>query len=294
MKLPDLYTSITAEIVRQLEAGTPPWVKPWKDSRVPGVGMIPSNLVTGRTYSGSNVLLLWLAASANGWDSLQYCTFHQVNSIGAKVKKGSKSVPVIFTKHVLKQDEGGEDKRSTIVKVYPVFHVSQLEAVDDKYLNSQQPLDMEPANRKVSSFVKGTGIPVEHGSNQAAYYPARDVVVMPIFGAFSDEAAYTGVLMHELTHATSHITRCNRELGKRFGDEKYAFEELVAELGSAFLCGRLGYQPSFRSASYINTWLKVLKNDNRAIFSAASYAGQASDWLWNKANPEEEIREAAE
>lgn len=292
MKVSDLYTSITTEVIRQIESGTPPWTKPWKDSRVKGVGMIPSNLVTGRIYSGSNILILWMAAQLHGYSGLQFCTYNQVNGIGAKVKKGERAVHVIFTKHVLKKDEqSGEDRPGTVVKTYPVFHVSQLEGVPDKYFQEQQPLDLEEPPHKVRDFIHNAGVDVRFGFNQACYVPKEDYIKMPAFGVFEDEASFTGTLLHEVAHWTGHESRLNRTFGRRFADNAYAFEELVAELGSAFLCGRIGYQPSFRSASYVESWLKVLKADNRAIFSAASYAGHASDYVWKLGFPEDEQSE---
>lgn len=297
MKINELYKGVTNTIVAQLEEGVPPWVRPWKDSKLKGVGMIPSNLVTGRLYSGGNILLLWLTAHSRGYENLQFCTYHQVNSIGAKVKKGERSTHVIFTKHVTRKDEeSGEEKPGTVVKTYPVFHLSQLESVPEKYLSPQEHAGDPVGDLRVKTFVGGTGVKVSFGSNKAAYYPARDEVVMPTVGVFESQDAFTGTLYHELIHATGHKDRLNREFGRRFGDNAYAFEELVAELGSAFLCARFGIEPSFRSASYLDSWLKVLKADNRAIFSAASYAGHASDWLWKKVYGDErqEYKEAAE
>lgn len=282
MKIHDLYTSVTQKIIEDLQSGVPSWVRPWKDSHVKGVGMIPSNLVSGRLYSGSNILLLWMTAHMRGYEALQFATYNQVNSIGASVRKGERATHIIYTKHVLRKDETGEDKPSTLVKSYAVFSVEQLDNVPDKYLSTQQPLDLELPETRLREFVNGTGIDVRFGYNRACYVPAIDSVQMPAFGAFEDEGSFAGVLCHELTHATSHPSRLDRVLGKRFGDAAYSQEELIAELGSAFMCARLGYQPSFRSASYIESWLKVLKADSRAVFSAASYAGHAADWLWSK------------
>ena len=295
MKISDLYTSVTKEVIRQLEEGTPPWVRPWKDAKLTGVGMIPSNLVTGRLYSGGNILLLWLAASQRGFGSLQFCTYNQVNGIGAKVRKGEKSTPVIFTKHMTKKDdESGDDKAVTIVKTYPVFHVSQLDGVPDKYLHVQgAPPTQTMIYGKATDFAKGTGIRIKSGGNKAAYYPGGDEVVMPYANQFESEEAYWGTLNHELIHASGIKNRLDRQFGKKFGDTAYAREELVAELGSAFLCARLDIPASFRSASYIDSWLKVLKEDNRAVFNAASYAGHASQFLWDKAFPEEHCQDEA-
>lgn len=295
MKVNELYASVTKEVIRQLEEGTPPWVRPWKDAELSGVGMIPSNLVTGRLYSGGNILLLWLNASQRGFGSLQFCTYHQVNSIGAKVRKGEKSTPIIFTKHgIKKNEENGEDKPMTIVKTYPVFHVSQLDGVPDKYLHAQEePKSEVMIYSKASDFAKGTGIRIKSGGNKAAYYPGGDEVVMPYANQFESEEAYWGTLNHELIHASGNKNRLDRQFGKKFGDTAYAREELVAELGSAFLCARLDIPASFRSASYIESWLKVLKEDNRAVFNAASYAGHASQFLWDKAFPQQQRQDEA-
>ncbi|ACI54456.1 domain of unknown function DUF1738 [Rhizobium leguminosarum bv. trifolii WSM2304] len=296
MKTADLYASVTAEVIRQIEEGTPPWVRPWKDAKLKGVGMIPTNLVSGRMYSGGNILLLWLAASQRGFSNLQYATYRQINSIGAKVRKGEKASHVIFTKHGTKKDEdSGEEKRTTIVKSYPVFGLDQLDDVPEKYLHQQErPESQVEIYTKASDFVKGTSIRIKNGSNRAAYYPGGDEVVMPFANQFESEEAYWGTMNHELIHASGHKSRLDRQFGKKFGDTAYAREELCAELGSAFLCARLDIPATFRSASYIDSWLKVLKEDNRAIFNAASYAGQASDWLWKKAFPEPEQQEQEE
>jgi antirestriction protein ArdC len=284
MKVNDLYTSVTNEVIRQLEEGVPPWTRPWKDAKARGIGMIPSNLVTGRLYSGGNILLLWLYGVQRGFEGFQYCTFNQLNGLNASVRKGEKATHVLFTKHIVKKDEAtDEDRRSTVVKTYAVFHSSQIENLDPKYLEAQQFDDREATHDKALELMRGSRIDIEHGGNKASYYPRQDKIHMPPFGSFENENAYWGVLYHEMTHATGHEDRLKRSFGKRFGDNAYAFEELVAELGSAFLCGRLGIEPTFRSAAYIESWLKVLKADNRAILSAASYAGHAADWLWEKA-----------
>ncbi|WP_322884188.1 zincin-like metallopeptidase domain-containing protein [Sinorhizobium medicae] len=295
MKVNDLYASVTTVIVKQLEEGVPPWVRPWKDDRMKGIGMMPSNLLTGRLYSGSNVLLLWLTAMQRDYSSMQFCTYNQVNSINAKVRKGEKATHVIFTKHTVRKDEvSGEDKASTIAKTYPVFHVSQLENVPTQYLEPQQEESKFASHDQAIAFAKGTGAKFVHGGTRACYVPTTDEIHLPSFSAFVDEPAYWGTTCHEVTHWSGHEHRLDRTFGKRFGDAAYSMEELCAELGSAFLCARLGFAPSFRSASYIDSWLKVLKADNRAIFTAASHAGQAADYLWNRAFAEEQQREAAE
>jgi len=294
MDINKLYKEVTATVIKQLENGVPPWVRPWRDSRIHGVGMIPSNLVTGRLYSGGNVLLLWMAAHQRGYDNLQFCTFKQIQEMGGSVRKGERATHIIFTKHIARKDD--EDKPSTFVKSHAVFHTSQIENLDTKYLHPQQADEgvSVPKNEVAVQFERRTGIPIRHEGNKAFYSPAQDVVVVPAFSAFKDEEGYHGTLCHELVHGSGHASRLNRQYGKRFGDEKYAVEELIAELGSAYFCARLGYAPSFRSSSYLASWLKVLKADNRVIFSAASHAGQAAEWLWNQAHTDQPSLEAAE
>lgn len=298
MKANDLYKETTNRIIRELEEGTPPWVKPWKHSHVRGIGMLPSNLVTGRLYSGSNILLLWMTASLRGYSSLQFCTYKQANDMGARVRKGEKSCNVLFTKRTTKEDEEtGDQKATTIVKVYSVFHVSQLDEVPDRYLHEQAPLDLEPTPQKFRDFISSSGMDVRFGFNEACYIPSQDFIKMPAFGVFDSEEAFASTLLHESCHWAGHESRLNRKLSTKFASKEYSFEELIAELGSAFLCARLGYQPQTQTASYLQSWLKVLKEDSRAIFTAASYAGQAADWIWKQAYGEEEqqdYKEAAE
>ena len=294
MRVNDLYTSVTATIIKQLEEGVPPWSRSWKDGKLKGLGFIPTNLVTGRLYSGSNVLLLWLVAQERGYGNLQFCTFQQADSIGAKVKKGEKSASVLFTKHLVEKGEDGQDKPRTIIKAYSVFNVDQLENVPDTYLfNQELPNSEAVMYGQAAELISRNRITVRNGGNKAAYYPRQDEVHMPFANQFVSEDAYWQTFLHEVTHWSGNEKRLNRTFGKRFGDNAYTQEELCAELGSAFLCARLGIPAGFRSASYIDSWLKVMRADNRAVFTAASYAGQAADYLWNKAFPEVQ-RQAAE
>ena len=293
MKIQDLYASVTAEVIKQLEDGVPPWVRPWKDSKVHGLGSLPSNLLTGRLYSGSNVLLLWMVAAQRGYQHLQYCTYDQANAMGARVRKGEKACHVIFTKRDVKTDENGEEKAYTLARAYSVFNLDQLENVPEDKLVPQVVEDDTPTNTRAVAIAKASGITFRHGGSCACYKPTLDIIEMPMLRDFESEDSYFGTLFHEITHATGHRARLNRDLSGRFGDEKYAAEELVAELGSAFTCARLGMQSTFRSASYIASWLKVLRKDNRAIFTASSYAGQAANWMWDAAFAEQ-VQEAAE
>jgi len=285
MKTAELYASVTQRIINELEKGTIPWVQPWSGQSGATL-LIPANLVTNRAYSGINTLILWCEAQEKGYPTHAWCTFQQANEMKAKVRKGEKATPVVFVKRVEKEDEAtGEKKASTILKSYYVFNQAQLENVPPQYerLPGRDFLDPEKCRDEALEYQKNCGVPVVHGGNRAAYYPQRDQIVMPPFGSFEDEDAYWGVFFHEVTHASGHKERLNRNLTGRFGTEAYAAEELVAELGSAFTCARIGIPPSFRSSAYIENWLKVLKGDNQAIFRAASYASQATDFMWEQA-----------
>ncbi|TGT42792.1 zincin-like metallopeptidase domain-containing protein [Mesorhizobium sp. M8A.F.Ca.ET.165.01.1.1] len=292
MKVADLYQKVTDRIMEELEQGAPPWSRPWKDTRAKGLGLMPSNLITGRLYSGSNVLLLWMEAAARGWPYLQFCTFKQASEAGANVRKGETATPVIFTKHVAGETEDGEEISRTVARCFYVFNVAQLESLPAEYLVSQPAEESTLTHKVAAAYREQCGVPIYHIGNKACYYPGRDSIEMPPAASFSTEDDYWGTLCHEITHASGHPKRLDREFGKRFGDGRYAFEELVAELGSAFTCAMLNIPPTFRSAAYISHWLGILKQDKSAIFSAASHASKAASYMWDMAFPP--VAEAAE
>jgi antirestriction protein ArdC len=293
MKVSDLYQKVTDRIIDELEQGTPPWTQPWKATRIKGVGLMPSNLITGRLYSGSNVLLLWMEATARGWPYLQFCTFKQAMEIGANVRKGETATPIIFTKHVADENDDGERVSRTVARCFYVFNVAQLENVPEKYQVAQTVECRPVANIQAQLYRELCGVPVHHVGNKACYWPSRDSIEMPPIASFTTEDDYWGTLCHEITHASGHPKRLDRQFGKRFGDDRYAFEELVAELGSAFTCAMLGIPPSFRSAAYISHWLGILKQDKSAIFSAASHASKAATFMWDTAFPPQAAEKAA-
>lgn len=281
MRAADLYASVTQRIITELKEGVAPWARPWKDG-TRGLTTLPANAVSGRMYSGINVLILYMEAMDKGYSSHGWCTFQQANSIGATVRKGERSTQVVFVKRVEKEEDG-EVKKSTVMKPYAVFNLAQLDKVPPQYLEALAPVDQEIAHDQALVLQKNAGVRIMHGGNKAAYYPQRDEIVLPPFGNFVDEAAYWGVSNHELIHATGHQSRIDRKLNSKFGKNGYAHEELIAEIGSAFLCARLGIPATFRSAAYIANWLEVLGNDNTAVFNAASHASQAANWLWEAA-----------
>jgi antirestriction protein ArdC len=276
----DVYQSVTDSIVSLLERGAAPWRKPWNDSNAVSAAM-PFNAVTGRHYSGINVPLLWGDAQEKGYPTNGYVTYCQAQERGGFVRKGEHGRMVIFWKFqdvTERKPDGTEEQRTVpFARAYTVFNVAQVSNIGEtKAGEILQPV--EPDN--VISWCESVGVPVRHGGNRAYYVPSLDYITLPRPEQFRSVASYHATALHELTHATGHESRLNRRFGARFGDEAYAFEELCAELGSAFLCASIGIEnaPLEDHASYLDHWLKILKNDKRAIFTAASQAQKACDY----------------
>jgi antirestriction protein ArdC len=297
----DLYARVTGRIVADLEAGVRPWFKPWSAGHAAGRITRPLRH-NGTPYSGINVLLLWSEAMARGFTAPLWMTFRQALQLGAHVRKGETGSLVVYADRVIKKetDEKGEDVERSIpfLKGYTVFNVEQIDGLPALYIAPAAPV-LDPVSRIViaEAFVKATGFDIRHGGARAYYAEGPDYVQMPPFESFRDAESYYATLLHEATHATKHPKRVDRDMGrKRWGDEGYAREELVAELGSAFLSADLGLTPEPRPdhASYIASWLKVLKDDKRFIFTAAAHAQRATDFLHRlqpdhaQAEPEEQ------
>lgn len=273
----DLYQQVTDTIIAQIEQGTLPWLRPWK-STAPVASSLPYNAASKRTYSGVNILTLWASAAAQGFTSSGWMTFKQADALGAHVRKGSKGTQIIFVSTVEKQDKNtGEDVRIPILRNYTVFNTDQIEG-----LPAQAPAPvLSPAERHAAAdaFIAATGAVIRHGGNDAFYSPLGDSITLPVIEAFDTPAHYYATAAHELIHWTGAKHRLDRVFGKRFGDGAYAAEELVAEMGAAFVCAALGIEGNLRHADYVANWLKVLKADKRAIFTAASAASKAADFL---------------
>ncbi|MBO0906294.1 ArdC family protein [Jiella sonneratiae] len=282
----DVYSRVTERIVADLERGVRPWFKPWNAGHAAGRITRPLRH-NGLPYSGINVLLLWSEAVARGFAAPIWMTFKQTLDLGAHVRKGETGSLVVYagSLHRHETDDSGEDVERAIpfMKGYTVFNVEQIEGLPEHYHAPASPV-LDPVERiaHAEAFVAATGADIRHGGNQAYYAGGSDHVQMPSFACFRDAESYYATLTHELTHWTRHATRLDRDFGrKRWGDEGYAVEELVAELGSAFLAADLGIAPEPREdhAAYIASWLKVLKGDTRAIVSAAAHAQRAADFL---------------
>jgi antirestriction protein ArdC len=246
--------------------------------------VLPVN-VTGRAYRGINVPLLWATADAFGYASPIWGTYKQWQERGAQVRKGEKSTMIVFWKklsYATKNDEGEEETSERLMaRGYFVFNAAQVDGYVAKPTKAIGDLPESERIANAESFFTATGSTVRHGGNRAYYTTSDDHIQMPEFGQFRDGISYYSTLGHEHVHWTGHKARNNREFGKRFGDNAYAFEELVAELGAAFICAELGLtnEPREDHAAYIASWLGCLKADKRAIFTAASKAQAAADYL---------------
>jgi antirestriction protein ArdC len=283
----DVYQKVTDKIVAELEQGIRPWLKPWNAEHAAGRIVRPLR-ANGIPYRGINVLMLWSEAIEKGYASPMWMTFKQALELNAHVRKGERGSLVVYADKITCTDtdrETGEKAERAIpfMKGYTVFNVEQIEGLPEHYYAKPAPRS-ETVQRiaRAESFFAATGATVRHGGNMAFYAISHDRVQMPPIEAFRDAESYYATLAHEMTHWTRHPSRLDRDFGrKRFGDEGYAMEELVAELGSAFLSADLELTPEIRDdhAAYIASWLKVLKEDRRAVFTAASHAQRAADYL---------------
>ncbi len=282
----DLYTRVTNAIIADLEQGVRPWHKPWNAEHAAGRITRPLR-AGGQPYKGINVLMLWTSAMNQNFSAPIWMTFNQAKELKASVMKGSKGTLVVYADRITKTEtaeDGQENERDIFfMKGYTVFNVEQIEGLPPHFYAPAAP-QIDPVQRieAADRFFAQTGADIRHGGNQAYYAPDPDYVQMPPFVSFKDAESYSSTLAHEMTHWTKHPTRLNREFGRRrFGDEGYAREELVAEIGAAFLCCDLGITPEIRDdhAAYLGHWLAVLKEDKRAIFQAAAHAQRAVDFL---------------
>lgn len=277
MKAADLYRQVTQRIIAQLEAGVAPWVQPWTTGR--RSGLLPRNATTGRPYSGINIPILWDAASRGGFTRHEWMTFKQALGAGGVVRKGEKGTPVVFTKRLLVAGrlDDETDAMVSVMRVFTVFNADQVEGLPSPDLEAGVE-DRAPI-LKALDLVQAVGAEIRQGSDQPCYFPRQDYIAMPDPERFESAEHYFATALHELTHWTGHETRLNRDLSKRFGSQAYAAEELVAEFGAAFACAELEIKGALRHAEYLGSWLQLLQCDDKAVFTAASKASQAADFL---------------
>lgn len=287
-----LYDDVTQVIICQLEAGVFPWVQPWSATTA-GVGL-PRNAISGRPYSGINVLILWSAVIEGGYSSQDWLTFRQALAAGGCVRKGERGRTVFYADRFTPQSDkaqaheqgDGEDDASRSIpflKRFTVFNVAQCEGLPEQFVAEAQPLPERQPHQEAEALIAASGADFRIGGGEAFYVPALDFVQVPPQPVFTHQIDYYRTALHELGHWTGHRTRLDRDQTGGFGSAAYAREELCAELASAFLCAALGIVPTVRHADYLANWRAVLRADNRAIFKAASAASKAADFLLSRA-----------
>jgi antirestriction protein ArdC len=281
----DIYTRVTDRIVEALERGVRPWVQPWASQSARRLSLPLRH--NGVPYRGVNVLLLWAEATDRGFTSPYWLTFRQALELKGHVRKGEKGSVVVYSKQLTKTvlDEAGEEveEARSLLRSYVVFNVDQIDGLPAEYY----PKAMEVKNtvqriQAADDFFTHTGAVIVQGGDTACYIPSLDRIHIPRIESFKGAESFYSTLAHESTHWTMHPSRLDRTFGsKRWGDEGYAVEELVADCGAAFLCADLNLtcEPREDHAPYLAHWLKVLKADRHAIFSAASHAQRACDFL---------------
>ncbi|NII60055.1 ArdC family protein [Sphingomonas aerolata] len=290
----DVYQEITDQMVAMLEAGTRPWSKSWNGSTTPNIPLRS----TGVPYRGINVLTLWVVAMTKGYTSPHWLTFKQALALGGCVRKGEKGSTVVYANKIEVDDKGeragtGEDGKRQVafLKRYTVFNAEQINGIEAKY---PAPLPIVTATNpderdvELDALFFRVPITVQHKGSQPYYQPSTDHVVMPEFADFHTGDSYYSTLAHELCHATGHVDRLARPTLISTKREDYAREELVAELGAAFVSGAIGIKLHDREdhAAYLASWLSALRNDKRCIFTAATQAQAAADWLLSRMGAE--------
>lgn len=285
MSKADLYQTITDKIIAQLESGVFPWAQPW-DVRCVFDGL-PMNGQTKKTYSGVNILLLWTDQLDRGFTHSRYMTFKQAQKLGGCVRKGEKSTKVVFVDSFTPASEKEKAEASPdykarsrfFLKQYAVFNVEQIDGLDADVMGKAQALPERQPHAEAEALITATGADFRIAGGEAFYSPSHDFIQVPDQRQFKQQIDYYRTALHELTHWTGHERRLDRKIRNQFGSKDYAREELVAEMGAAFLCAAKGITPTVRHADYLGSWLKVLKEDNRAIFRAASQASKAADYI---------------
>lgn len=274
------YQKLTATIIAQIEKGADRWVMPWHKDPVAGSAdlTLPVNAQTGANYQGANVIVFWSVAKAMGYAGNVWATYKQWQALGAQVRKGERGTYGIKWQAV-KDRKAADPAKARMVLIpcgFTVFHAAQVDGWSGE-MPKAPASHLSPVER-ADALVSATGAHIQHGGTRAFYVPALDHIQMPDrfrFGVNSE--GYYGTLLHELTHWTGAKSRCDRDFSGRFGSDAYAFEELVAELGAAFLCAATGVSndPRPDHAAYLAGWLKVLKDDPKALVTAASKAQAA-------------------
>jgi len=271
-----IYDEITNNVISSLEKGIAPWVKPWNSDSI-----ADTNITSGKAYRGVNTLILGMSGMSQGFNSNLWGSFKQWQEKGATVRKGEKGTRIVFYTPVTKEktNQAGdiELEKYACLKTYYVFNANQCDNVE---LPATDTPDIKPffSIDACEQFLENTKAIIKHGGNSAFYHRTDDFIGLPNKTDFLTNEHYYATAFHELTHWTGSKSRLDREKGKLFGDTKYAFEELVAELGATFLCNDFHFTGELKHVEYIGSWLKALKDDNKAIFKASALAQKAVDY----------------
>jgi antirestriction protein ArdC len=281
---PTLYQEVTDRIIAELEQGRVPWVQPWDPANA-GLGL-PSNAVSGRCYSGVNILILWGAVVERGYASQQWLTFRQALELGGNVRKGEHGTTVCYADRFIPKSEidraardGGEPEALPFLKRFTVFNVAQCDGLSEQLQGEPDPVPECEVVPHAEALIAATGADFRIGGDRAFYVPSGDYIQVPPQPAFFEQINYYRTCFHELAHWSGAGHRLARDLKGSRGSQSYVREELVAEMGSAFICATLGIVPTVRHADYLGSWLEVLREDSHAIFRAASQASKAADFI---------------
>lgn len=273
----DIYQEVTDTIIQSLESGTVPWRKPWSAKKSKLVS--PTNVISQETYNGVNIPLLWATQHAKGYESQQWLSFKQAQALGGSVKKGEKSSTIVYFKMIDPKDSKDPEKRIPYLRFHPVFNLQQCDGLES-HLKSEMSEARSTSGAEtietIDNLIKSTCANIRHIEQDRAYYsPGEDRITMPEKHQFENTDSYYSVLFHELTHWTGHKSRLNRESSKT----TYAFEELVAELGSSFLSHEHKLDYKDQASAYIEAWLKDLKSDKKYIIKASTQAKKAVKFI---------------
>jgi antirestriction protein ArdC len=278
----DVHARVTASIVAAIEAGTGSWRMPWHHS---GTDVTrPSNVISGRAYRGINTVSLWAAATLHGYSSGIWGTFRQWQELGAQVRKGERASPGVLWKEIRRSDpddlgDDGDDRPHLFARSFSLFNAEQVDGYVPQSTGPELPEGERLANAE--GFIAALAIPAVFGSGSAFYRIDEDRIHMPAFGAFREAHGFYATHNHECAHATGAKHRLDRDFSGKWSREALAMEEMTAELTASFVLADLGiaHEPRPDHAAYIASWLRLLKDDPRAIFTAASKAQQATDWM---------------
>ena len=275
----DIKQTITNSIIDMLEQGGLENRPLWNQALATG---LPRNGKTGLTYNGVNILILWNRAVQKSYSSNVWLTYKQAAELGGQVRQGEKSVMGVYFEMVKSTRQAADDDAVVypMCKPFWLFNVAQIDALPAALYAVPNRNTFHPIE-DAEVILNKSGAVIRHGYDKASYSPAKDKIYLPYREAFASPENFYMTACHELVHWVGHASRLNRDFGSRFGSEAYAFEELIAELGSAFLCAQLGLVEATLEdhASYLDSWLKVLKNDKNAIFTASKQAGLAVDFI---------------